>query len=175
MLNLINGILGASLLAAGRKLFWLFVGAAGFVLGLQLADRILQGRSDATAIIAALIFALIFVGLAVFLQKIAISLAGFFAGGYLLTVVAGLFDINGGVLFWLIYIAGGILGIVMIRYLFDWAIISISSLMGASLIVQAFGLQRVANGIVFLILVIAGVAIQGTALRREKRPSTRGD
>ena len=39
MLNVINLILGGALLVAGRKLFWLFVGAAGFVTGIQLATR----------------------------------------------------------------------------------------------------------------------------------------
>lgn len=49
MLNLINLILGGALLVAGRKLFWLFVGAAGFVTGIQLATRFWQG-SDVLAI-----------------------------------------------------------------------------------------------------------------------------
>ncbi len=31
MLNIISLILGGALLVAGRKLFWLFVGVAGFV------------------------------------------------------------------------------------------------------------------------------------------------
>jgi hypothetical protein len=35
MLNVINLLLGGALLIAGRKLFWLFVDAAGFVTGMQ--------------------------------------------------------------------------------------------------------------------------------------------
>jgi len=42
MLIVISLILGVALLVAGRKLFWLFVGAAGFVTGMQLATQFWQ-------------------------------------------------------------------------------------------------------------------------------------
>ena len=42
MINLINVVLGGVLLLAGRKLFWLFVGAVGFVTGLQLTSSFWQ-------------------------------------------------------------------------------------------------------------------------------------
>src|SRR5512138_256880 len=87
MLNLINLVLGGALLVAGRKLFWLFVGAAGFVTGIQLATRFWQG-SELTALIVGLILGVIFALLAIFLQAIIIGIAGFLAGGYVLSVLA---------------------------------------------------------------------------------------
>ena len=51
MLNLVNVILGSALLVAGRKLFWLFVAAAGFVTGMQLATRFTQ-TSEGLAIMS---------------------------------------------------------------------------------------------------------------------------
>jgi len=54
MLGVINIILGGALLVAGRKLFWLFVGAVGFVTGLQFATRIWQGP-EGLAIIVGLV------------------------------------------------------------------------------------------------------------------------
>lgn len=58
MLNVINLILGAALLLAGRKLFWLFVGAAGFITGMQLATRLWQG-SDLLVILIGLVIGII--------------------------------------------------------------------------------------------------------------------
>ena len=58
MLNVINLVLGGALLLAGRKLFWLFVGAAGFVTGIQLATRFSQGP-DWLAIVIGLIIGVV--------------------------------------------------------------------------------------------------------------------
>ena len=93
MLNVINLILGGALLVAGRKLFWLFVGAAGFVAGMQLATRFWQG-SDILAIIIGLVIGVIFALLAIFLQAIVIGIAGFLSGGYVLTVLVTMLGIG---------------------------------------------------------------------------------
>ena len=54
MLGFINLILGGDLLIAGRKLFWLFVGTAGFITGIQLASRFWHGN-EGLAIIVGLV------------------------------------------------------------------------------------------------------------------------
>jgi len=168
MLNVINLILGSALLIAGRKLFWLFVGAAGFVTGMQLATRFSQA-SDVLAIIIGLIIGVIFALLAIFLQALVIGIAGFLIGGYIFTVLATMLAIDvAGVTTWVIYIIGGILGLILVSFLFDWALITLSSLAGASLIIQAFFPQGSTGGLIFFILFIAGVLIQGSILRREK-------
>ena len=168
MLSFINAILGSALLVAGRKLFWLFVGAAGFVTGFQFTVRLFQGP-EAVALIVGLVVGLIFAVFAIFLQTIAIGIAGFLAGGYILQTLTAMLGVDAASL--IIYIVGGTLGVILVSFLFDWAIITLSSLAGAALIVEAFQLQRVANGLVFLILVLAGVLIQGTALRNQERPA----
>ena len=173
MLNVINLILGGALLVAGRKLFWLFVGAAGFVTGIQLATRFWQG-SDVLAIIAGLVVGVIFALLAIFLQTVAIGAAGFFAGGYILTVLAGMLGVGGDTFSWIVYIIGGILGVILVIFLFDWALITLSSLAGASLIIQAFFTRGATGGLFFFILFIAGVLIQGSILRRERAAAAAG-
>ena len=168
MLNVISLILGGALLVAGRKLFWLFVGAAGFVTGIQLATRFWQG-SDVLAIIVGVVIGVIFAVLAVFLQTIVIGIAGFLSGGYVLTVLVTMvgMDITGSIT-WIVYITGGILGVILVSVLFDWALITLSSLAGASMVIQAFSPQGTTGSLLFFILFIAGVIIQGAILRREK-------
>ena len=168
MLNVINLILGSALLVAGRKLFWLFVGAAGFVTGIQLATRFSRGP-EWLAILIGLIIGIIFALLAIFLQAIVIWIAGFLTGGYVLTVLATLIGIQvRGATTWIIYVIGGVIGVILVSLLFDWALITLSSLAGASLIIQSFLPQGAAGGVLFIVLFIAGVLIQGTILRREK-------
>jgi len=167
MLSVISLILGAALLIAGRKLFWLFVGAAGFIAGLQLATQFWQGP-EILAIIVGLVVGVIFALLAIFLQSVAIGVAGFLAGGYILTVLAGMVGLNQGAFSWIVYLIGGIMGVLLVIFLFDWALITLSSLAGASLITQALILPSGIGGVIFLALVIVGVLIQGSTIRRER-------
>ena len=166
MLSVISLILGGALLIAGRKLFWLFVGAAGFVAGMQLTTQFWQGP-ELLAIIIGLVVGVVFALLAIFLQSVAIGAAGFLAGGYILTVLAGMIGLNQGAFSWIVYIIGGIIGVLLVVFLFDWAIITLSSLAGASLITQALLLPSGIGGVIFIVLVIVGVVIQGSVMRRE--------
>jgi len=171
MLDFLNLILGGGLLIAGRKLFWLFVGAAGFITGIQLTSRFWHGNEGLT-IIVGLAVGLAFALLAIFLQGVAIGIAGFLSGGYILSVLATMLGMNTNPV---IYIIGGIIGLVLVSYLFDWAIITLSSLAGASLITELFAQQRGAGRLIFIILFIAGVVIQGSALRSKKGTSHQSD
>ena len=164
MINLINVILGGALLLAGRKLFWLFVGAVGFVTGLQLASSFWQGP-ETLALVFGLIVGVIFALLAIFLQTITIGIAGFLAGGYILNAMAIMFGLEAG---WIIYIIGGLIGLALVIFLFDWAIITLSSLAGASMLVQAFLAEGGAGGIIFTILFLIGVIVQGSVFRSEQ-------
>ena len=152
MIELINILLG---------------GGIGFVTGLQFAANFWQGP-DTLALVFGLIVGVIFALLAVFLETIAIGIAGFFAGGYFLTALAGLLGMDTSTIFWIIYVIGGILGLVIVNYLFDWAIITLSSLAGSSLLLQAFFSQSGAGGAIFAVLFIIGVIVQGSVLRSEQ-------
>lgn len=166
MLSILNLVIGAIVLVAGRKLFWFLVGGIGFVIGVQLATRFFNG-SQVTMILAGLILGLIFALLAVFLESVAIGIAGFLGGGYVLLSIAGMLGPDRGLLSAVAFILGGILGVILVVTLLNWALITISSLAGASMVVAAFGLTAATAGLIYIGLVIAGVLIQGTGLRRE--------
>ena len=165
MLAPLNAILGGALLVAGRKLFWLFIGVLGFITGIQLTTNFINGPEWLTIIIG-LIVGLIFAMLAVFLQTVAIWVAGFLSGGYVLSALAGMLGIEGYT--WAIYIIGGIIGIALVSFLFDWAVITLSSFAGASLIVEAMFSNQGSAQLIFIALFITGIIIQGSLLRRDK-------
>lgn len=168
MLNVIYLLLGSALLLAGRKLFWLFVGAAGFVTGIQLTSRVWQG-SDLLAIIVGLVIGVIFALLAIALQGLLIGIAGFLIGIYILGTLVAMLGINlAGPTAWVAYGIGGVIGLILVSFLFDWALITLSSLSGASLIVQAFFPQPAAGGTLFFILFILGILVQGAILRSQR-------
>jgi len=169
MLDLINGLLGITLLLAGRKLFWLFIGAVGFITGIQLTASIWQGSEWLLLVIGAIV-GVIFAALATFLKTLAIGVAGFLSGGYALTILVDMVGVGAGIMpIWVIYTIGGFIGIVLVSLLFDWAIITLSSLAGASLIVRRVFSQSDSVQLIFIALFLLGIIIQGSRLRGEKR------
>ncbi len=172
MLNFVNAIFGGALLVAGRKLFWLFVGVIGFIIGVEIATRFFHG-SDLITLIAGLGLGVIFAVLAIFLETLAIGIAGFLGGGYILLSFAGLFGLDKGLMTWVIFIVGGIIGAALIASLFDWALIIISSLAGSSMILNAFHFGRLIAALIFIVLFFIGVAVQAATLSQEKRGERR--
>ena len=79
---IVNLLLGIVLLILGRKLFWLFVGVAGFLVGMEIAERFVTGPEGMKLLIA-IAAGILGAVIAIFLQKVAIAIAGFVIGGYI--------------------------------------------------------------------------------------------
>ena len=158
MTDFLSAVLGLALLAAGQRLFWLFVGAVGFTVGLQAATLIFGTESLwilwASGLVAGTVGAL----LAIFFQTLAIVAGGFMAGSL---VVFHLMQHGGMAPHALIVLTGGAVGALALFLIFDWALILLSSMVGATLITEVAGLQFPAAPIVFTALCAAGVAVQG--------------
>ena len=172
-MSIVNIVVGILLLALGRKLFWLFVGCIGFVAGYASVQQFGGGQPDQIIILIALFFGLAGALLALFFQKVAIALAGFIAGGYISIFATAFMSFNWEQLTWVVYVIGGAIGAVMLLLIFDWALILISSLSGASLIVQTTELVHDMEIILFIILVIIGVIFQTMLLRQDPWAKTK--
>ena len=170
-MSFLFALVGAALLFFGRKVFWLFVAGAGFAAGLALTSRLFNGR-EWLAVLIGLGAGFLAALLAIFLQRFAFSLAGFLAGGFLaLQFLVPLFHLEHGWLPWLAFGIGGLLGLILVSAVLDWALIALSSLAGASLLTQALNLQNALGVAVFLFAVAFGVAFQAREMRKEKRKS----
>jgi hypothetical protein len=134
-------LVGIAVLALGRKLFWLFVGGVGFVSGAFLAARILSEQPAWVTLVIALGAGVLGALLALFIQRLAVGLAAFLAGGYVAANVLALGNWSPEVPAWLLYVVGGILGSVLVGVLFDWALIVVSCLVGSMVIVQSVRLD----------------------------------
>ena len=142
-------LLGVVLLAFGRKLFWLFVGAVGFVAGMRFAERFFPHAPDDTVIMYSLIAGVVCAAMAVAVRKIAVGAAGFFAGGYflvqLLNVSAGGVVLTGQgqqIAPAVLFLVGGVIGAVLMNILFHWTLIVLSSIGGATLICETMTANR---------------------------------
>lgn len=170
MIPLFKIFAGFSLLAVGRKLFWLFVAVVGFQFGLFVAVRLFHAESDLVALVIAVAAGLLGALLAVFVQQLVVAGAGFVAGGYLLVGLLEMFGANLGRFDWVVFIIGGIIGLAFVAMLFDWALIILSSLIGALTITEVI-LPRhgLLTFFVTLVLCLVGVSIQAGLWRTEQR------
>lgn len=160
---------GAALLLLGRKLFWLFVGGVGFVFGALLATRLLQGQPDWVVLLIALVSGLLGAVLALFLQRLAIGIAGFLAGGYIAVSLVEALRLETGRFAWLPFIIGGLVGALLVGFLFNWALIILSSLTGSAVIAQATNLAPLLMLLVFGVLLAVGIVTQAALMYRERR------
>jgi hypothetical protein len=161
-MQIVNVVLGAILLFFGRTLYWVFVGIAGFLLGMMLADQYLQSQSEAVQFIAALCAGVLGALVAIFVQRLAFAIGGFFAGGYIALSIAAHLGANPDDTIW--FVVGGVIGAIIAAMVMDWAIIVLSSLAGAAAIVSGLtGIQMDSSvrSILFVVLAIVGIVVQG--------------
>jgi hypothetical protein len=162
---IVGALIGAVVLFFGRKLFWLCVAAIGFAAGVELAPRLVHEPSALLSLTIALLLGVIGALLAVFLQKIAIGVLGFLAGGKLAGAIAAAFFVHYAQHSTIIFVVGGIIGAILLLALFDWALIVVSSLIGAHLIQSAIVLPASGSTIVFIGLAVIGILVQAASLR----------
>ncbi|MCG8350421.1 MAG: DUF4203 domain-containing protein [Chloroflexales bacterium] len=164
-MNWLGMLVGVAILFWGRRLFWLFVGGVGFAMGINLATRLLSGQAESTIIVIALVLGVLGALLAITVQRLAISVAGFFAGGYITLYLLNALSMSTGPLDWLYALIGGIIGVFLISALFDWALIILSSITGAVLIMQTFTLDPTLSAFLVLALTVLGIGAQSRMLR----------
>jgi hypothetical protein len=163
---IVGVLIGVVILLFGRKLFWLCVAAAGFAVGAEIAPQLVHQPSSVVALLVALVFGVLGALLALFLQKVAIAVLGFLAGGYVATAIAAAFFVHHAQYSTIVFIGGGIIGAILLLVLFGWALIVVSSLIGAHLIQSAIVLPPTGSTLVFVGLAIVGIFVQAASFRR---------
>lgn len=179
--------LGLLSLFLGRKLFWLFVGISGFLLGLLIGGVVGIGNGwDWPAI---LLVGLLLGGgaavLSIYLQKPMASLAGFMMGGLLAAVLYILVrygtDFATSLMFggpgpetWILFLMGGVAAAVFVWVTYEWALIVLSSLSGALLTFIGIAPFLPFNlpGILYL-LILVGLGVLGIYVQAQMMSKTR--
>jgi hypothetical protein len=157
---IVDVIFGCLLLFAGRKLFWLAVGIIGFLTGVHLGYHWAAQTDNLTIITVALLMGILGAMLAVAFEWMAVVImVGFLGGGYFLMNILALTP-SQQPFEWMVFLIGGIVGMIVVVFAFDWALIIISSLLGAMLLVQHLAVTESVRLMVFAGSVLVGVLLQ---------------
>lgn len=163
-------VAGAAMLIFGRRLFWVFVASAGFIVGALLTAHFLQGHTQPWVLqVTAVACGVVGAVLAVVAQKIAAGVGGALAGAYLSHAIA--MATGGADMAWLAFLVGGVVGATLLLLLFDWALIALSSLTGAVVLAQHLPAPYPWPALAFLFLLVFGLAIQSRQLRKRSAPA----
>ena len=163
---IIRGVIGGILLFLGRELNFLFAGAMAALIGFRLTP-ILPAQwpdwSDAAFMITlALIAALI----ALVNERLGYFLSGFLAGGFFLVEY---YAPNVLTLPWLPFVIGGVIGSLILGLLTEWALILVSSAIGAAYVLNLFRLNPTAEILIGAGLFIIGALTQVIIMQAQKQ------
>lgn len=179
MINVPNIIIGSAILLIGRRLFWLFVGCMGFWVGYTFVERFIGPQSAIIVMGVGILTGVAGAFCAIFFQQIAVGLAGFLAGGFLTLRIVEISGYANYGMLWLVCLVGGVLGTVLLVFVFDWALIFLSSLIGAALVVDAIPMAPDIRIWLYPALIVLGFAVQaklmsaGRSRNKEWRPRAR--
>ena len=154
---------GGILLIAGKKLYWFVVGVCGAIAGLFVSEFFFHPESWGERVLVAVGIGAAFAVLALVLQQIMISIAGFIAGGFLGVSLVDTLKVEITNWNWVVFILGGLVGILIVKMLFDLSLVIISSFAGATLIIRALNLDGPNGLIILLVLILTGIVLQSFA------------
>jgi hypothetical protein len=157
-LEVFRVLFGCILLVAGRRVFWLSVALIGFLLGAELAAVALVGKPAWLGMVVAAATGVVGAVLAVLVERIAFALVGFSAGGYVGVLTVGLLGMPDLGLAG--FVAGAVLGTIVAVMATDWAIIVLTSAVGAAAVAGALEFGSSGMTAATIVLAAVGIAVQ---------------
>ena len=152
--------IGIVTLLTGRQLYWLFAGGVAFITTFFLAPQFFTLGLGSNLFIVAVGVGVL-VGLLTFLVgRILVAAVVFLAGGYLLVMVPDTLGWGTGWFSWAFFIIAGAVAALLVLVWFDFSLILLSSLTGASLIVQTVRLSVFNTNVAYFGVVIFGMVTQ---------------
>jgi hypothetical protein len=154
---------GVAVLFFGRRLFWLFVGAAGFAVGLHVGRAVVGNGPEWLVVVAALVVGILGAILAIAFQWLAVGLGGFAAGVHGTLALGPALGLAGSWL-WGVAFAAGILLAALVLWLWDPVLIVLSAGTGAALLTPLFPVSPGVRPWLFIGLLIVGIVVQAQML-----------
>ncbi len=167
-------LVGVAVLLFGRRLFWLLLTAVGLLAGFAFAERFFPQTQPWISLAVGVVAGLVAIAVARFVQKLAVAIAAFLVGGYTalwlatnLGAMAAIAAGTGELAPWVVFGVGGAVAALFGQYFFRLALIVISSVAGAFLIVQALPLEPSWTPLALAGLTLFGIFVQRRRRKRE--------
>lgn len=169
-------VLGVVVLLMGRRLFWVFVAAGGFMFGWLVTPAIWEGMPLWARIVIGAVLGILLAVLARFATRAVVALGGFliFGPGTVLAVERlGASLPRGSTNYWIVFVIGGVVGALLLGIFFNWALIILSSLAGAGATIAGIEYwagtgRKWLEWVLLIVLLGIGVAVQSKSYFKHK-------
>jgi hypothetical protein len=158
-------VVGLVLLVAGRKVFWLAVGALGFVAGYEAMAQWGTRLPPTAHLVVAIALGVVGLVLAIVVQRVAVALAGFFLGVVVTALVLPHLGLALGPWAGLVVAAGGIVAAAIALALLSLALVVLTAGAGASLLAQAAAVPPPWPVVLLVTLWLVGIVVQRRTTR----------
>jgi hypothetical protein len=160
MTAIVVPLAGLLLLTTGYRYYWLIAGGIGFLFGINIVSTPNGGELTTTAVGVGLICGFLAAIASMFITDLALGFIGFFIGGMLIVGLSLSLGWESGSSL-VLFIAGGFIGLIGMRYARDYALIFISAVIGAAILLSAIPpLEPEIMNLAFLALVALGCVLQ---------------
>lgn len=163
---LVRGIIGGILLFLGRELNFLFAAAMAALFAFRMAPRLPATWPAWGDIAFVLTLAVVAAIIALVNERVGYFLSGFLAGSFFLVEY---YAPNVATLPWLPFVVGGVIGSLILGLLTEWAMILVSSAIGAAYVLNLFRLDPTAEILVGAGLFIIGALTQVIIMQSQKQ------
>ncbi len=171
--------IGVAVLALGKRLAVLGA-AVGALFGLALLSLLPGINSPLLALAIPITLAVLgffFAGFAKGVVNIVLLVIGVLAGAGIVVGFLHLFNIDSGLLNWVLAIVGGVVGMILVQRFKDMAMIVLAGLIGGLLVTRGLTewlpfLQGALGTLLVIVLAGAGIAYQGGFVSRGKTAPT---
>jgi hypothetical protein len=157
--SLVSLLVGGALLFFGGRYYWLVAGGVGFLFGTNIGSAPDGGLITGSAIAMGILFGIIAAVAAIFVTKFALGMTGFIVGGIFMVRLIEAIGWNLGSSL-AAFLIGGILGLILVIASQDWALIFLSVITGAGIILNTLELDPATTNFVYIVLVILGFVVQ---------------
>lgn len=162
---IIRGVIGGILLFLGRELNFLFAAAMAALLSFRLLPRLPAAWPSWADIAFVITMALIAAVIALINERVGYFLSGFLAGGFFLIEY---FAPNQPTVPLMPFIAGAVIGSLILGLLTEWAMILVSSAIGAYYMLNLFVMHPTAEILVGAGLFVIGALTQVIIMQSQK-------
>ena len=164
-------VIGFILLVTGHQTSWLYVGGVAFIMGSLLSERLNIAHTEIDMIIFSMTSGVLGSLLVAYLRRILVILATFLSGSYICYYLPQALEWNTSWINWVVILLVGLSSAIMTLVWGALPLILVSTLLGATLIIQNMHLGSIGPIGMFIVLTAFGLVAQWV-LWRYSKPET---
>ena len=167
-MNAIFIVLGFVLLTTGQQLPWIFVASAGYLFGNFIGQQPFLGFTGFNLTLFSVGIAVISGLLVIYFRKIMVVLAGLLAGAYICYYLPASLGWNTTWITWWVMVIAAVVSAAIIFIWNTLPLIMVTSLFGATLVIQYTNFQTVGEIVIFAVFFLFGITAQWVLMQYNK-------